>query len=181
MDKDYKNFVERMGSFEDTLDLTDNKEIFQSDKPKNIVTRNYSALVNSNTELKHFGTLGMHWGHHRPNTVNAKWTSNDGSSHTPFKMNADTVGKAAKTGQDLASLGRTVNKNGFNKKTVDESKHLSDDDLKKLTNRLNLENNYINAKYQQSGRSKVETILATTGSVLAVASSAAMLYGSVKK
>lgn len=37
MDKDYENFVARMGSFEDTFDL-------------------------GNPELKHYGILGMKWG-----------------------------------------------------------------------------------------------------------------------
>lgn len=125
-----------------------------------IVTRNRSALTND--ELYHFGKLGMKWGHHKA-------------------INANVIGKAAKTGQDIASLGQTVNRGGFNKKTLKEARKLSDDDLKQLTNRLNLENNYINAKNQQSGRSKVEGILATAGGALAVASSAAALYDTIKK
>jgi D-alanyl-D-alanine carboxypeptidase len=153
MDKDYQNFIERMGSFEDTIDLSDDT-IEQSEF--NIVTRNRGAA------LAHFGIKGMKWGHHK-------------------SINANVVSKAAKTGQDLTTLGQAVNKGGFNKKTLKEAKNLSDDDLKQLTNRLNLENNYINAKQQQSGRSKVENILSTAGATLAVASSAAMLYDTVRK
>ena len=67
------------------------------------------------------------------------------------------------------------------KKTLRGAKNLSDNDLKQLTNRLNLENNYINAKQQQSGRGKVESILSTAGSALGVASSAALLYQTIKK
>lgn len=158
MDKDYQNFVERMGSFDDDLDITDdNLGIYHG---KRTITRNLSALTDD--ELKHFGKIGMKWGHHKA-------------------INANVVGKAAKTGQDLASLGQTINKGGFNKKTVKEAKNLSDDELKQLTNRLNLENNYINARQQQSGRSKVEGILSVAGSTLAVASSAAALYTAIKK
>lgn len=40
MDKDYENFVARMGSFEDTFEMGEDTE-----------------------ELKHFGVLGMRWGH----------------------------------------------------------------------------------------------------------------------
>lgn len=152
MEKDYQNFVDRMGSFEDTIDLSDDS-IEQSDLK--IVTRNRGALA-------HFGIRGMKWGHHKA-------------------VNANVVSKAAKTGQDLASLGQAVNKGGFNKKTLKEAKSLSDDDLKALTNRLNLENNYMNAKQQQSGRSKVESMLSIAGGTLAVASSAAVLYDTVKK
>lgn len=151
MSDDYQNFVERMGSFEDTLDLTDNT----LESTRKIVTRNRSAL-------QHHGTIGMKWHHHKG-------------------LNSNSISKAAKTGQDIASLGQTVNKSGFNKKTVNEAKNLSDDDLRQLTNRLNLENNYINAKAQQSGRSKVESILSIAGGTLAVASSAAALYGTIKK
>lgn len=150
MDRDYQNFVDRMGSFEDSIDIPDDNL-----QHRNIVTRNRAALA-------HVGVLGMKWGHRKG-------------------VNANVIGKAAKTGQDLASLGQTVNRSGFNKKTLNEAKGLSDDDLKQLTNRLNLENNYINAKNQQSGRSKVENILSTAGSALAVASSAAVLYETIRK
>lgn len=147
MYNDYKNFVDRMGSFEDTLVLDEKL------KNKKIVIKNIDSL-------SHHGIMGMKWHHH---------------------VNANVVGRAAKTGQDLATLGQTVNKGGFNKKTLKEAKNLSDEDLKNLTNRLNLENNYINAKQQQSGRGKVDRILSTAGSTLAVASSAAVLYQTIKK
>lgn len=142
MDKSYTDFVERMGSFEDDLDI--------------------SGENLKHSDLTHFGIRGMKWGHHKT-------------------INANVISKAAKTGQDITALGQTINKGGFNKKSVKEAKSLSDDDLKKLTTRLNLENNYINAKQQQSGRSKVEGILSTTGSALAVASSAAILYETIRK
>ena len=90
MDKDYKNFVERMGSFEDTIDLSD--DIIKQSGIK-IVTRNRGAA------LAHFGIKGMRWRNHR-------------------SINANVVSKAAKTGQDITSLGQTVNKGGFNKKNT---------------------------------------------------------------
>ena len=119
-------------------------------------------LKHSDNNLTHWGIKGMKWGHHKA-------------------INGNVISKAAKTGQDVTSLGQTINKGGFNKKAIKEAKSLSDDDLKALTTRLNLENNYINAKQQQSGRSKVESILSTTGSALAVASSAAILYETIRK
>lgn len=138
MDNNYNNFVKRMGSFEDTIDLSNSEE------------------------LQHFGILGMKWGHHKA-------------------VNAATIGGAAKVGQNAAKLGQDINKGRFNKKTLDDAKKMTDDDLKKLTNRLNLENNYINAKQQQEGRGRVNSILSTTGSALAVATSAAVLYDIIKK
>lgn len=143
MDKDYRNFGERMGSFEDDLDISGDN------------------LMHSD-ELKHFGKLGMKWGHHK-------------------SINATTLGAAARTGQSATQLGQTVTKNKYSKNALKEAKRLSDDDLKKLTNRLNLENNYMNAKNLQSGKGKVENILSIAGGALAVASSAAILYDTVKK
>ena len=151
MDKDYKNFVDRMGSFEDDLDISDTV-LEQS----SIVTRNRGAAIS------HFGIPGMKWGRRKA-------------------INATTLGAAARTGQSVTTLGQTVNKNSFSKKHLNDAKQLSDDDLKRLTNRLNLENNYMNAKNQQSGRGKVEGILSVAGGALAVASSAAILYDTIKK
>lgn len=142
MKDDYQNFVERMGSFEDTIDLTDNEVV--------------------NKTLKHFGIPGMHWGHHKA-------------------INATTIGATARTGQTISTLGQTINKSGYSTKALKEAKTMTDEDLKKLTNRMNLENNYMNAKNVQSGKDKIDNILAIAGSTLAVASSAAILYDTVKK
>ena len=143
MDKDYENFGERMGSFEDDLDIS-GLNLMHSDA------------------LAHVGVLGMKWGHHKA-------------------VNATTIGAAARTGKELTSLGQTVNKTVYSKKSLHEAKSMSDEDLKKLTNRMNLENNYMNAKNVQSGKGKVDNILATAGGALAVASSAAILYDTIKK
>ena len=158
MNQDYKNFGERMGSFEDNLDITDNSVLNHS--VNKVVTRNRSSLMYD--DLYHFGIHGMKWGHHK-------------------SVNATTIGAAARTGQTVTNLGQTINKSGSNKKSLKEARNLSDDDLKKLTARLNLENNYVNAKTQQSGKSKVEGVLTIAGGVLATASSAAILYDTIKK
>ena len=142
MNQDYKNFGERMGSFEDTMDVSGDN-----------LTHN---------SLSHYGVLGMKWGRRKG-------------------INATTLGAAARTGQTVTNLGQTINKSGTNKKSLVKAKNLSDEDLKKLTARLNLENNYVNAKTQQSGKSSVEGILTIAGGVLAMASSAAILYDTVKK
>lgn len=160
MNQDYQNFVERMGSFEDSVDLTGDDEVFQSESPIKIITRNRGALTPE--ELKHFGIPGMHWGRHKT-------------------VNATTLGAAARTGKEMTTLGQTVNKNSYSRKALKEAKSISDEDLKKLTNRMNLENNYMNAKNVQSGKARVDTILSVAGGTLAVASSAAILYDTIKK
>ena len=112
--------------------------------------------------IKHFGILGMKWGHHKA-------------------INATTLGAAARTGKEVAGLGQTVNKNHHSTSTLKEAKKMSDEELKRLTNRLNLENNYMNAKSVQAGKGKVESILSIVGGTLAAASSAAILYDTIKK
>lgn len=137
-DKDYDNFVERMGSFEDVLEISDD------------------------SELKHHGVLGMKWGVRRT-------------------LTPGVVGAAAKTGQSVTSLGQNINKSGTSRKALKKAKSLSDEELKQLASRLELENRYINAQAQQSGRNKVDAILSTAGGVLAVASSAAILVDQINK
>ena len=145
---DYKNFVERMGSFEDEINITDNLD-------NEIVTRNRSSLT-------HYGVLGMKWGVRK-------------------SINPKTVGAASKTGKNVTDLGQTINRGRFNKKTLNKAKKLSDEDLKRITSRLELENRYINARTQQQGRDRVENILSTSAAALSVVSSAAVMVEAIKK
>ena len=140
INKDYDDFVARMGSFDDTLDFTDD----------------------SNNEIKHYGVLGMKWGHRKG-------------------IDSNVIGAAARTGQSVASLGQTVTKSSYNKKALKDAKSLTDDELKQITARLELENRYMNATTQQSGKSKVEGILSTAGAALAVVSSAAITYDAIRR
>lgn len=143
IDNDYKNFAERMGSFEDDIDIP------------NVVTRNRSAV-------EHSGIKGMKWGKHKSLDVNS-------------------VGAIARTGQGATTLGQTIKKSTQNTKVLKEAKKLTDDDLKQLTNRLNLENNYVNAQTQQAGKSKVEGLLSTIGATMAFVSSAAVMVDVIRK
>ena len=118
--------------------------------------------VYNDEQLYHFGIKGMKWGHHKA-------------------VNATTLGAAARTGKEVANLGQNINKSGYSKNSLKEAKSMSDEELKKLTNRLNLENNYMNAKNVQSGKGNVESILSIVGGTLAAASSAAVLYDTIKK
>ena len=139
MNDDYKNFVERMGSFDEIVDIE----------------------ADEDDEITHFGIKGMKWGHR--------------------KININAVRAGIRTGQDATNLGQTVSKTRGNKKATRTVKDISDDDLKRITARLELENRYINASTQQRGRASVESVLAIAGGTLAVASSALGIYEALKK
>jgi hypothetical protein len=59
MDKDYENFVARMGSFEMDMD-----EINHSSIGGEKMTQ-FIKITDDDAELMHYGTLGMKWGRHR--------------------------------------------------------------------------------------------------------------------
>lgn len=139
MNDDYKFFVERMGSFEEVVDLDDDN-------------------------LKHYGILGMRWGHHTGRMVNTK-----------------TINATAKAGKAAADMGKAYTKSSSNKKTMKYAKDMTDDELKERTNRLELENRFINAQSNQNGKSRVENILGTVGATMAFVSSAAIMVDTINK
>lgn len=193
MNQDYKNFGERMGSFEDTMDVSGEELVHDA--------------------LSHFGILGMRWGRRKsrgnnngliiknvkfkvdeeannskhkdknakskPNNENTKKDKNteDGPSTDKGKV----VSTSAKTGITTVALGRSIVKSRLNSKHLKKASQMSDDELKSITNRLELENRYMNATTQKASRSRVEGILSTTGAAFGVAASAAMMYEAIKK
>ncbi len=67
---------------------------------------------------------------------------------------------------------------------LEEAKTMTDKELRERLNRLNLENNYVNAISQQSvnnGSDTVDKILYYTGAVLGIAGAAVSIYAAVKR
>ena len=58
---------------------------------------------------------------------------------------------------------------------------MSDAELKKRATRLELENRYVNAKTAQAGKSKIDRILSTIGTLSAVAVGAMSIYDKYNK
>lgn len=197
MNQDYKNFGERMGSFEDTMDVSGEELVHDT--------------------LSHFGILGMRWGRrksrgndngliiknvkfkvdeetnnskHKEKTTDKNAKSKPNNENTKKDKNTDdgpstdkgkVVSTSAKTGINTVALGRSIVKSKLNAKHLKKASQMSDEELKNITNRLELENRYMNATTQKASRSRVEGILATTGAAFSVAASAAMMYEAIKK
>lgn len=184
--RDYDNFVARMGSSEDFIDL-DTGEISMTPQ-----------------ELKHYGVLGMKWGRRKgpsaPSSKNVKNMSDDELQKTTQRINREKAYKKATSGPNrlnesanalnnarnltdntrkLVSMTPSKNKGG---KFKESGTDLSDAELKSRITRMQQEQQYaqLNSNYTSSGKQKVDTVLAVAGTTLAVASSAAALAVSIK-
>lgn len=94
MDEDYKNFVERMGSFEDDFD---------------------DFFGVSDTVLQHYGVLGMHWGQRKSKVL----AISRNNAVTAMRYNADHHGGAAsKKLRRLAARLDKVPVNELSKKQI---------------------------------------------------------------
>ena len=135
---DYKNFVERMTSFEDEIDITNN-------------------------ELYHFGIKGMKWGRHIPHA----------------KIMVDSS-------RNITTDGQKINTSIRNVKAVQKRKDISkmsDDDLRKEVNRMNLESQYSNLSDRKitKGQTYLNESLNIAGGALGVASSALAIALAIKQ
>lgn len=152
MDKDYDNFVQRMGSFDMELEL-DN--------------------VETEVELQHYGVKGMRWGvrravgkdglvtrskkkvkkaiqDHLDRTAPTTYTDSDGNTWTSYKpmtrAKENELRAKAKAKKDAESKDETdseVKKPATANKAIIKSinpKNLSDDELREYVDRLSLEN-----------------------------------------
>ena len=105
--------------------------------------------------LKHYGVLGMKWGHRK-----ARSTS---SSNKKPKSTKNTTTSKPKP------------------KPKPTQKRLSDAELRAVVNRMRLEREYADLTYRASSRSKVESVVRTIGTVAALTTSAVKIYENLNK
>ena len=108
-------------------------------------------------ELYHHGVKGMQWG--------------------VRKEVVSTIGNSS-----IANAGKFAN-NHRTQTSIDalkKAKTMSDDELKKVASRLELENRYVNARTAQAGKSKIESILSTIGTLSAAAVGVMTVYDKIK-
>ena len=108
-------------------------------------------------ELYHHGVKGMKWG--------------------VRKEVISTIGKASR---DTAPKFGSNHKFQSSSKALAKAKTMSDEELKKRAARLELENRYVNARTAQAGKSKVESILSTIGTLSLAAAGIMSVYEKMK-
>ena len=157
--KDYEDFVKRMNSFEEIIDIEDRIDIEED-------------------ELQHYGIEGMRWGvrrrsnsgsttaRERVKNIKNKVVSNSGKS---------LVDNMSKTATNISNLDKSMLSAQKSKNKNIDLSEITDEDLKKAITRFTLENQYKNAIAESNvsaGRMRASAILDVGGSALAVTGSA---------
>ena len=109
-------------------------------------------------ELYHHGVKGMQWG-----------------------VRKEVFNTLGKTSRETAKKFGSNHKLQTSGTALDQAKSMSDAELKKRAMRLELENRYVNAKTAQAGKSKIERILSTIGTLSAAAVGIMSVYDKYNK
>lgn len=141
-------------------------------------------------ELYHSGIKGMKWGVRRFQNADGTLTEEGKRRYgTPEEYEAaskqasalEEATRAASSAANAATVFTNTQKGSIAVKK-DYSK-LSNEELQKRVNRLNLERAYGDlsgdTKYVKTGKEKTREILQTAGAVLAIAATAAQIYNSL--
>lgn len=138
--------------------------------------------------LMHHGTKGMKWGI-RKDKQNPRGNRRNNKNHTRNNnKNNNQSNDGPNTLSNSIGVIRALDKYKQNKQAYEEhqsllkeTKQYSDSELRRMTNRLILENNYINAKSNQNriSNTKVNDILDVVGSTVKLAGSAAITAATI--
>ena len=109
-------------------------------------------------ELYHHGVKGMKWG-----------------------VRKEVVSTIGKTSRKTADKFGNSYKLRTSSKALAKAKTMSDEELKKVASRLELENRYVNARTAQAGKSKINSLLSTIGTMSAAAVGVMTVYEKIKK
>ena len=109
-------------------------------------------------ELYHHGVKGMKWG-----------------------VRKEVVSTIGKTSRETAGKFGSNYTLRTSRKALAKAKTMSDDELKKVASRLELENRYVNARTAQAGKSKINSLLSTIGTLSTAAVGVMTVYEKIKK
>lgn len=118
-------------------------------------------------ELQHHGVLGMRWGVRR-----FRQKANIGD-YQSMLGNAKTINDGA---------AKTVKRNSIKKYAID-AKGMSDDELRTVNNRMNMEKQFVQLSSEQinTGRATVKDVVEGVGTAISMATAALTLYSTIKK
>lgn len=125
--------------------------------------------------LYHVGTPGMKWGIRKAPLT---------KEQIQIKQKTYETGAAtAKEYGNIAGFRRSRQEDNLSNRKRLEAKYLSDQDLKTIVGRLSMEQQYRNlaSKDVNVGRSRMESFLAVSGSLLAIAATGAGLALTIKQ
>ena len=108
-------------------------------------------------ELYHYGVKGMKWG-----------------------VRKEVISTIGKTSRETATKFGNNHKLKASSNALAKAKSMSDEELKKVASRLELENRYVNARTAQAGKSKIESILSTIGTLSLAAAGIMSVYEKMK-
>ena len=109
-------------------------------------------------ELYHHGVKGMKWG-----------------------VRKEVVSTIGKTSRKTADKFGNNFKLRTSRKALAKAKTMSDEELKKVASRLELENRYVNARTAQAGKSKINFLLSTIGTLSTAAVGVMTVYDKYNK
>lgn len=125
-----------------------------------------------NNDLRHHGIKGMKWGIRRYQTKDGKLT-NEGRAR--LKDDIDNAGKAV---DKAKKFNNSRVKKAQEDKIKDDVSKMTDQELQKIVNRLNMEERYkqvMNSRAAEAGKDTTTKILDYAGTILTVGASAVTL------
>lgn len=129
-------------------------------------------------ELYHFGIKGMRWGVRRYQNPDGSMTA-EGVKRRRNTISGDKI--VMQEGSNIAGRAGNISRSAERIKKERagkvDLKKMSDQDLQKAVNRMNLERNYNNLKYEKinAGKVRASDVLGVIGDVLAIGASAATI------